>query len=98
MSRFLDHATYAAWNIDLWRLQKKIPIRLFTYSESILESIASSRQIERKLLQEILNVDSEMKDKELNKAVCIQDEIKMQNIRNRGEVVKDDKSEKMWDS
>ena len=54
MSRMVDDATFAARQLevllygDYWG---RIPVRLFTDSESTLESIASSKQVERKTLQ-----------------------------------------------
>ena len=53
MSRMVDDATFAARQLELLLYgdyQRRIPVKLFTDSESMLESIASSRQIERKTL------------------------------------------------
>ena len=54
MSRMVDDATFAARQLELLLYgdyEKRIPVRLFTDSESTLESIASSKQVDRKTLR-----------------------------------------------
>ena len=53
MSRMVDDATFAARQLELLLYgdyQRRIPVKLFTDSESTLESIVSSKQVERKIL------------------------------------------------
>ena len=54
MSRMVDDATFAARQLEVLlygEYRGRIPVRLFTDSESTLESIASSKQVERKTLR-----------------------------------------------
>ena len=54
MSRMVDDATFAARQLEVLLYgdyRGRIPVRLFTDSESTLESIASLKQVERKTLQ-----------------------------------------------
>ena len=54
VSRMVDDATFPARQLEMlvygdWK--RRIPVKLFTDSESTLESIASSKQVERKSLR-----------------------------------------------
>ena len=54
MSRMVDDATFAASQLEMlvygdWK--RRIPVKLFTDSESTLESIASLKQVEKKSLR-----------------------------------------------
>ena len=54
MSKMLDEATYLARQIETLMFgdyRQRIPVRIYTDSEPSLESIASTRQIERKSLR-----------------------------------------------
>ena len=54
MSTMVEDAVYTARQVEILIFgdyQRRIKIRLFTDSEATLESIASSRQIERKILR-----------------------------------------------
>ena len=57
MNRLVEYGVIAARHIETFlfgRYEKKIPIQLFTDSEGLLESIASTKQVERKSLQMIV--------------------------------------------
>ena len=54
MSKILDEATYLARQIEILLFgdyRQRIPVRIYTDSEPSLESIASTKQIERKSLR-----------------------------------------------
>ena len=54
MTRLVDDATFAAYQLELLLYgdyKKRIPVVLFTDSESTLESIASSKQVVNKSLR-----------------------------------------------
>ena len=54
MCKMVDDATYAARQLEVLLYgdyKGRVPVRLFTDSESTLESIASSKQVERKQLR-----------------------------------------------
>merc|ERR1712082_496400 len=54
LSKILDEITYLARQIELLlfgKYEKKIPVRIITDSEPLLESIASTKQIERRSLR-----------------------------------------------
>ena len=54
MCKMVDDATYAARQLEVLLYgdyRGRVPVRLFTNSESTLESIASSKQVERKQLR-----------------------------------------------
>ena len=54
MCKMVDDATYAARQLEVLLYgdyRGRIPVKLFTDSESTLESIASSKQVERKTLR-----------------------------------------------
>jgi len=66
MTRMVDDATFAARQLELLLYgdyQKRIPVKLFTDSESTLESIASSKQVVNKSLRMTVR---ELKDKLLD--------------------------------
>ena len=66
MTRLVDDATFSARQLELMLFgdyQKRIPVRLFTDSESTLESIASSKQVVNKSLRMTV---WELKDKLLD--------------------------------
>ena len=65
MTRMVDDATFAAWQLELLYgdYQRRIPVKLFTDSESTLESIASSKQVVNKSLRMTVR---ELKDKLLD--------------------------------
>ena len=129
LSKILDEITYLARQIEMLMFgnyEQRIPVRIITDSEPLLESIASTKQIDRRSLritvQELkeklktgevksyewiatkemwadgLTKEMEMadglrkvlregmcdlKNEELNKVVCENEEIRMINIRNR---------------
>ena len=129
MSKILDEITYLARQIEMLmfgKYEQRMPVRIITDSEPLLESIASTKQIDRRSLrmtvQELkeklktgeiksyqwiatkemwadgLTKEMEMadglrkvlregicnlKNEELNKVVCENEEIRMLNIRNR---------------
>ena len=54
MSKLVDEITYMAMQIETIMFgdyEQRMPVRIYTDSEPLLESIASSRQIERKNLR-----------------------------------------------
>ena len=54
LSKILDEATYLARQMELLlfgKYEQKLPVRIITDSEPLLESIASTKQIERKSLR-----------------------------------------------
>ena len=66
MTKMVDDATFAARQLELLLYgdyQKRIPVKLFTDSESTLESIASSKQVVNKSLRMTVR---ELKDKLLD--------------------------------
>ena len=70
MSHMVDDASYAAQQLDILLYgdnRGKIPVRLFTDSESTLESIASSKQVDRKTLRMMVR---ELKDRLLEGEVA----------------------------
>merc|ERR1712112_543374 len=57
LSKILDEATYLARQIEILLFggyEQKVPVRIITDSEPLLESIASTKQIERKSLRMIV--------------------------------------------
>ena len=63
MTKMIDEITYMARHVEILlygKYNKKIDVRILTDSEPTLESIASTRQIERKGLRMLVH---EMKDK-----------------------------------
>ena len=57
MSRLVDDATYIARQVEMLlygEIKGRISVKLFTDSEPTLKSIASSRQVEIKLLRIIV--------------------------------------------
>ena len=69
ISKMMDDAIFAAWQIETLYYgdyKRRIKIRLFTDSEPTLESIASSRQVERKTLRPtILDLKERLVDKDI---------------------------------
>ena len=66
MTQLVDDATFAARQLELLLYgdyQKRIPVKLFTDSESTLESVASSKQVVNKSLRMTVR---ELKDKLLD--------------------------------
>ena len=62
ISKMLDDSMYLARQLEMLYFgdyQKRIPVRLFTDSESTLESIASSKQVDRRNLR---MTEQELKD------------------------------------
>ena len=54
LSKILDETTYLARQIELLlfgKYEKKIPVRIITDSEPLLESIASTKQVDRRSLR-----------------------------------------------
>jgi len=69
MMRLVDDAMFAARQLELLLYgdyQKRIPVRLFTDSESTLESVASSKQVVNKSLRMMVR---ELKDKLVDREV-----------------------------
>ena len=63
LSKIMDEATYLARQIEMLlfgKYEQKLPVRIITDSEPLLESIASTKQIERKGLRMIVQ---ELKDR-----------------------------------
>ena len=67
ISKMMDDAIFAARKIEtLGDYKRRIKVRLFTDSEPTLESIASSRQVERKTLRPtILDLKERLVDKDI---------------------------------
>ena len=70
ISKMMDDAIYAARQIETLYYgdyKKRIKVRLFTDSEPTLESIASSRQVERKTLRPtIVDLKERLVDRDIH--------------------------------
>jgi len=69
MTKMIDEVTYMARHVEILlygKYNKKMDVRIYTDSEPTLESIASTRQIERKGLRMLVH---EMKDKLRDKEI-----------------------------
>merc|ERR1711867_42732 len=70
MTKMIDELVYMSRHVEIWLYgdyRKRMKVRILTYSEPTLESIASTKQIERKGLRMVVQeMKEKLRDGEIN--------------------------------